>query len=89
VTTNSDSGVASFEDYFLTFAAMEEHGMVLNLHGEVPWTPPEGKTLEEAFLPTLEAIHRRFPRLRIVLEHCSTAKALSAVRGCGPSVAGM
>ncbi|KXJ85828.1 hypothetical protein Micbo1qcDRAFT_153800 [Microdochium bolleyi] len=91
VTTNSESGVAgdfveAFED---TFAAMEKHDIVLNLHGEVPGVAPsEDITLEEAFLPTLKRLHETFPKLRIVLEHCSTAAALDAVRACGPEVAG-
>lgn len=78
---------------------MEEHGLVLNLHGEVPPSPkeePNVKTLnsttvlsaEESFLPTLKDIHKRFPKLRIVLEHCTTAAAIEAVLSCGPTVAG-
>jgi dihydroorotase len=36
VTTNSDSGIESYEVYYPVFEVMEEVGMVLNLHGEVP-----------------------------------------------------
>ena len=36
VTTNSDSGIEDYEVYYPVFKAMEEVGMVLNLHGEVP-----------------------------------------------------
>ena len=70
---------------------MEKHDLVLNLHGEVPSSPGSDITVlnaEEAFLPTLHELNQRFPRLRIVLEHCTTAAALAAVRACGPSVAG-
>ncbi|KAL1881472.1 hypothetical protein VTK73DRAFT_3534 [Phialemonium thermophilum] len=91
VTTNSESGVAGdfLEAYSSVFAAMEKHDLVLNLHGEVPGSPPtDGTSLEEAFLPQLKKLHEMFPRLRVVLEHCSTAAALDAVRSCGPSVAG-
>ncbi|KAK7555225.1 hypothetical protein IWX49DRAFT_56412 [Phyllosticta citricarpa] len=42
---------------------------------------------EQRFLPTLLELHARFPKLRIILEHCTTAAALAAVRRCGPSVA--
>lgn len=42
---------------------------------------------EEAFLPTLIMLHQQFPNLWIVLEHCTSAAALAAVRACGPSVA--
>jgi dihydroorotase len=41
---------------------------------------------EQSFLPTLLSLHNKFPNLRIILEHCSTAAALSAVRSCGPTV---
>ncbi|KAH9898666.1 Dihydroorotase [Xylariomycetidae sp. FL2044] len=87
VTTNSESGVADVEAFYPTFAAMEKHDIVLNLHGEVlEALAPEGTTLEEAFLPTLKKVHERFPNLRIVLEHCTTAAAVEAVRACGPTV---
>jgi dihydroorotase len=64
--------------------------MVLNLHGEVADLTGHGDiTHEEAFLPTLHGLHKRFPKLRIILEHCTTAAAVDAVRACGPTVAGM
>lgn len=36
VTTNSKSGVSSYEPFYPVFRAMEQCGMVLNLHGECP-----------------------------------------------------
>lgn len=60
--------------------------MVLNLHGEVP--DVDVMNAEEAFLPTLKGINERFPKLRIVLEHCTTSAAVETVRSCGPTVAG-
>lgn len=39
VTTNSDGGIESYETYYPVFEAMQEVGMVLNLHGEVPSDP--------------------------------------------------
>ena len=36
VTTNSDGGIESYESYYPVFEAMQEVGMVLNLHGEIP-----------------------------------------------------
>ena len=100
MTTNSDSGVISYEQYYPVFGAMETHGLVLNLHGEVPPSNPQGNdplqtqnsttvlNAEQSFLPTLLSLHARFPRLRIVLEHCTTAAAIDAVLSCGPTVAG-
>lgn len=96
VTTNSSSGVVDYESFYPVFEAMEEEDMVLNLHGEAPPTPPGNVADEQitvlnaeaAFLPTLLSLHRRFPKLRIVLEHCTTAAAVDAVRKCGPNVVG-
>lgn len=36
VTTNSDSGIQDYQDYYEIFAAMQRLGLVLNLHGEIP-----------------------------------------------------
>ncbi|KAK0335892.1 dihydroorotase [Friedmanniomyces endolithicus] len=90
VTTHSDHGVMSYEHFYPVFEEMERQDMVLNLHGELP--PSAGKDItvlnaEEAFLPTLLDLHRRFPKLRIILEHCTSAAAIEAVKSCGPTVA--
>lgn len=89
VTTNSASGVVDYEHFYPVFKAMEEVDLVLNLHGEAP--PAQDITVlnaEEAFLPTLLNLHQLFPKLRIVLEHCTTAAAVEAVKKCGPNVVG-
>ncbi|KZF19586.1 Dihydroorotase [Xylona heveae TC161] len=89
VTTNSAAGVVSYEAFYPVFEEMERQNMILNLHGE----KPSGEDItvlnaEERFLPTLKEIHKRFPKLRIILEHCTTAAALKTVMECGPTVAG-
>jgi len=71
VTTNSAAGVVDYDAFSPVFAAMQEHDLVLNLHGELPGSHGEDITVlnaEEAFLPTLHKLHARYPRLRIVLE---------------------
>jgi dihydroorotase len=71
VTTNSEAGVtADFLDaYSPVFAAMEQHDLVLNLHGEMPGSVSgDGISLEELFLPQLKMLHEKFPRLRCILE---------------------
>ncbi|KAF2268525.1 Dihydroorotase [Lojkania enalia] len=101
VTTNSSSGVVDYKTFYPVFAEMEKQNMILNLHGEVPSTPPHAHSsntngsnaitilnAEPAFLPTLKTLHTLFPNLRIILEHCSTAAALEAVRACGRAVVG-
>lgn len=90
VTTHSDHGVLSYEDFYPVFEEMERQDMILNLHGELP--PSAGNNItvlnaEEAFLPTLLDLHKRFPKLRIILEHCTSAAAIEAVKSCGPTVA--
>lgn len=90
VTTHSDHGVMDYEAFYPVFEEMERQDMVLNLHGELP--PSAGKDItvlsaEEAFLPTLHDLHRKFPKLRIILEHCTTAAAIKAVQACGSTVA--
>ncbi|KAF2090895.1 Dihydroorotase [Saccharata proteae CBS 121410] len=91
VTTNSSAGVVSYEAFYPVFEAMQEEGLILNLHGEMPPTAdsPDVTVLnaEARFLPTLHKLHAQFPRLRIVLEHCTTAAAVEVVRQCGPTVA--
>lgn len=100
VTTNSAAGVLDLAAYDSVFAAMQEHNLVLNLHGECVSTPPSELTIasptnpaitvlnaEQAFLPTLKKLHAQYPRLRIVLEHCTTRDALQAVQECGETVA--
>lgn len=98
MTTNSQGGVVDLEEFYPVFEAMEKHGLVLNLHGEVISSPPskfsiangtEAVTVlnaEPKFLPQLHKLHAAFPSLRIVLEHVSTREGLDAVRKCGPTV---
>ena len=89
VTTNSDSGVVNYEDFYPVFAEMEKEGLILNLHGECPSSGEVSMmNAEQSFLPTLMELHHRFPNLRIVLEHCTTAEAIERVKACGPTVAG-
>jgi dihydroorotase len=64
---------------------MECQDIILNLHGETP--PAQGSDItvlnaEERFLPTLLDLHKRFPNLRIILEHCTTASAIKVVEQC-------
>lgn len=88
VTTNSSSGVVDYASFFPVFAEMERQDMILNLHGE---SPSGGNVTvlnaEESFLPTFLGLHKGFPKLRIIFEHCTTAAAIKAVLACGPSVA--
>ncbi|KAL2118613.1 hypothetical protein VTJ04DRAFT_8273 [Mycothermus thermophilus] len=90
-TTNSQWGVVSFDPFHDVLKAMEDEGIVLNLHGEVPSNPADGVTVmnaEARFLPVLRDLHAKYPRLKIVLEHCTTAEAVKTVRELGENVVG-
>jgi dihydroorotase len=87
-TTNSDSGVTRLERAFQALAAMERHDVPLLVHGEV--TDPEVDVFdrEPVFIATVLAeIVRRFPALRVVLEHVTTREAVDYVTAAGPNIA--
>jgi len=81
--------VIDYAPFYPVFEEMQRQGLILNLHGECP---SKGDitvmSAEERFLPILFELHERFPNLRIVFEHLSTAAAVEAVKKCGPTVAG-
>ncbi|MCE9616288.1 MAG: dihydroorotase [Lentisphaerae bacterium] len=90
VTTNSASGVEDLLAFGPVLAAMEAADLVLELHGELPAHAGSDVCVldaEERFLPTLRSLHDRYPRLRIVLEHVTTARAVDAVKSLGATVA--
>ena len=97
VTTNSAAGVVDYSTFYPVFAEMERQDLVLNLHGESPscsqaHSANEDEVItvlnaESKFLPKLFELHQRFPKLRIVLEHLTTAAAVDAVLQCGQTVA--
>lgn len=73
-TTNSDGGVTDFGQAGRTLAAMQEMGIPLLVHGE-----SHGFVMdrESEFLPTYRRLAEQFPRLRISMEHITTAEALT------------
>ncbi|HIK46698.1 MAG TPA: dihydroorotase [Leptolyngbyaceae cyanobacterium M65_K2018_010] len=79
-TTNSDSGVTDLRNCDRVFEAMEQVDLPLLLHGEV--TDPEVDMFdrEAVFIEKhLIPLRQRFPNLRIVLEHITTAEAVQFV----------
>jgi dihydroorotase len=85
VTTNAEDGVRDLAELAPFLEAMQDAGLVLCLHGE----KPGGFVLdrETLFLEDLRRTAADFPRLRIVLEHVSTAAAVEAVRALPANVA--
>jgi len=83
--------VVSFDPFHEVLQTMEEEGIVLNLHGEAPCSSHEGVTVMNAeikFLPVLKGLVEKYPRLKIVLEHCTSADAVETVRSLGDNVVG-
>jgi dihydroorotase len=87
-TTNSASGVNKLEGLYPTLAAMEEHDVPLLVHGEVTDRHVDIFDREKQFIDQhLLPISEKFPRLRIVLEHITTADAVSFVVNAREGVA--
>ena len=87
-TTNSASGVTDIRKVDAVLEAMQAAGMPLLVHGEV--TDPEVDVFdrETVFLErTLAPLARRFPGLKIVLEHITTHEAAAFVERAGGNVA--
>jgi dihydroorotase len=72
-TTHSEAGVRDVSAVDETFDLLQDLGIPLLVHGET-----HGFVLdrEEEFLPTYRRLATRFPRLRITMEHITTAAAV-------------
>lgn len=87
-TTNSDSGVTNLRGLDDVFAAMQEVGLVLQLHGEVTDDAVDIFDREAEFIERyLINIAEHFPRLKIILEHVTTEQGINFVRSRSANVA--
>ena len=87
-TTNSDFGVTDIRKCDAVFEAMQNAGLPLLLHGEVADTEIDIFDREKVFIEKhLVSLVSRFPALRIVLEHITTANAARFVMDAGNNVA--
>ena len=87
-TTNSDSGVTDIRRIDDVLARMSDAGMPLLVHGEVTARhvdvfDRETRFIDEVLIPTLA----RFPKLRVVFEHITTARAADFVTRARDGVA--
>lgn len=87
-TTNSDSGVTDIHRVAAVLETMQEVGLPLLVHGEVTDADidifdREAVFIERILVPLLE----RLPRLRVVLEHITTAQAAAFVTAAAANVA--
>ena len=79
-TTNSDFGVTDMRRCDRVFAAMQDVDLPLLLHGEVTTQDVDVFDREKIFIEKhLIPLRRRFPNLRIVFEHITTADAVKFV----------
>ena len=74
VTTNSEAGVQALEEAEKTMEIMQELGIPLMVHGET-----QGFVMdrEREFVPVYERLAKRFPRLKITMEHITTREAVA------------
>jgi dihydroorotase len=87
-TTNSEAGVTALSRAYPALAAMERHGVVLSIHGEVTDPGVDVFDRERVFVEReLASILRDFPGLRVVLEHITTREAARFVAETSASIA--
>ncbi len=87
-TTNTHGGIGDIRDCYPVFAAMEECGLPLLMHGEVIDRDVDVFDREVVFIERhLAPLVRTFPALRMVLEHITTDAAVEFVSAAPATVA--
>ena len=87
-TTHSDAGVTAIEHIYPALEAMQECGLVLQVHGEVTQSDVDVFDRETVFIEkVLAPLTERFPKLKIVFEHVTTRKAVEFVQQARAGVA--
>ncbi|MCV6598808.1 MAG: dihydroorotase [Mangrovicoccus sp.] len=80
-TTNSASGVRDFSKVRRVLETMASIGLPLCVHGEVTHDEVDIFDREKVFIETvLDPIRREIPKLRVVLEHITTAEGVAYVQ---------
>lgn len=86
-TTNSDAGVTAIEKTYPALVEMAAQGIPLLVHGEVTDPAIDLFDREAAFIEqVLKPLLHKFPDLRVVFEHITTADAAAFVRSAGGNV---
>lgn len=87
-TTNSDSGVTDVKNIYPALEAMQETGLLLLIHGEVTDADIDIFDRENVFIETiLKPLVKKFPNLKIVLEHITTKDAVDFVSNASDNIA--
>ena len=80
-TTNSDAGVTDLRNTYKTLEAMQKHGLLFLVHGEVTDPAVDLFDREAVFIDrVLIPLRRDFPELKIVFEHLTTKEGAQYVR---------
>ncbi|WP_163370746.1 dihydroorotase [Endozoicomonas acroporae] len=86
-TTHSDAGVTRLENIYGALAAMAECGLPLLVHGEVTDADIDIFDREKTFIDRhLVKLVERFPTLKIIMEHITTADAARFVSEGGENL---
>jgi len=87
-TTNSDAGVTAIDKVYPVLERMERVGLPLLVHGEVTHADVDVFDRERVFIDRVFApVTARFPGLRTVFEHITTADAARFVSEAGDNIA--
>jgi dihydroorotase len=79
-TTNSDAGVTDIKKTYATLEAMQRHGLLLLVHGEVTDNEIDVFDREAVFIErVMQPLRRDFPELKVVFEHITTKEAAQYV----------
>ncbi len=87
-TTNSSHGVTDIRNIYPALEAMQRAGMPLLVHGEVTDADIDVFDREAVFIDrVLGPLTHKFPALKIVFEHVTTADAVAFVTEAGANIA--
>ena len=79
-TTHSDAGVTDIRKTHAVLDAMQRHGLLLLVHGEVTDPAVDVFDREAVFIDrVMQPLRRDFPGLKIVFEHITTREAVQYV----------
>ena len=79
-TTHSDAGVTDVRRTYRTLEAMQRHGLLLLVHGEVTDAEIDIFDREAVFIErVMQPLRRDFPELKVVFEHITTKEAAQYV----------
>lgn len=88
-TSHAEDGMLYYEilRYYPVFEAAEDQDMIMLWHGEVSGDDDYVLDREYLFLQILRQVARDFPRLKMVMEHITTAAAVRTVLSLPDTVA--